>query len=548
MAGLPADLPYRLALIGRRATHAVFALSPYRYTLLGGAPDTLRVMPVDPWPGDAAAGAAIAKGRYAHFGREPRHGQDIWNPLGAADEWVEAMNGFAWLRDLRALGGDAARRAARSLAGDWMDRNAAWSLPAWRADVLAARLVAWLCHYETFFATGDDAFRDRLVASLAAQYRHLARAWRLETDGAARITGLKGLIYGALCLGGKPEVLERRLARLELEIEAQILADGGHIERCPSLQVSVLRDLLDLRAALAAGREEIPEPLQKAIDRMGPMLRYLRRGDGGLVHFNDSAECDSDLVDAVLTQADPRGKPAARAPHAGFERLTAGKLAVIADAGAPPPAPFDRRAHAGTLSIEVEVGAERLIVNCGAAPAGGAEWRRAQRATAAHSTVVVSDRNSSRIGKDGRIGPRRAAVTVTRDTQDGASLVTMEHDGYAESDGVRHQRRLFLSADGEDLRGEDTLTGPAGAQFALRFHLHPDVRASLAQNGRSVLLRLPKGSGWRLRASMAMEIADSIYFDGEAEPKRTGQIVVSGVTEAGATAINWALRREGPGG
>ncbi len=544
MAGAPAGLRNGLAGLARRAAQGVFALPAYRLTLLGGAPAILRTTPADLWPGERDRGAALAGGRFLLSGREPQHGEDIWSPPGAAEEWLEAMHGFAWLRDLRALGGDAARRKARDLTGDWLDRNADWTLPAWRADVVATRLGAWFSHYETFFASGDDDFRQRLIASMMAQHRHLGRALKFETQGSRRISGIKGLIQGVLCLGGGAAALERWLSLLGGTLETQVLADGGHIERCPQTQATVLRDLVDIRAALGAGQQEIPESLQNAIDRMAPMLRYLRLGDGGLARFNGGGAGEAAMIDAVLAQAAPRGKAAARAPHSGFERLSSGKMLVLADAGAPPPPPFDTRAHAGALGLEVSIDAERLIVNCGPAPGGGADWRRAERATAAHSTLVVADRNSSEIGAGGGIGPRRASVTVARESDNGAALVVMSHDGYVASDGVVHRRRLYLAQGEEDLRGEDSLTGPAGIAFALRFHLHPDVRASLLQSGQSALLMLAKGRGWRLRARLAMELADSIYLAAGPEPKRTGQIVISGVTREGTTTVKWALQRE----
>ncbi len=544
MAGAPARLRNGLAGLARRAARGVFAAPGYRLTLLGRTPATLRMTPADLWPGDRDTGAALAEDRFRLAGREPRHGADIWSPPGAAAEWLEAMHGFTWLRDLRALGGDAARRKARGLATNWLDHNADWSLPAWRGDVVATRLVAWLSHYETFFASGGDDFRQRLVASMMAQQRHLARALRVESRGSRRITGIKGLIHGVLCLGGGGAALERWLSLLGDTLEAQVLADGGHIERRPDLQVSILRDLIDIRAALGAGQREIPESLQNAIDRMAPMLRYLRLGDGGLARFNGGGAGDPAMIDAVLAQAAPRGKAAARAPHSGFERLSSGKMLVLADAGGPPPPPFDARAHAGSLGLEISIGVERLIVSCGPAPGGNPDWSRAARATAAHSTLVVADRNSSEIVAGGGIGPRRATVTAARESDNGAALVVMSHDGYGTSHAVVHRRRLYLAQDEEDLRGEDSLTGPAGVAFAVRFHLHPDVRASLLRSGQSVLLRLAKGGGWRLRANQPMELADSIYFSAGPEPKRTSQIVIPGVTQEGTTTVKWALQRE----
>ena len=79
----------------------------------------------------------------------------------------------------------------------------------------------------------------------------------------------------------------------------------------------------------------------------------------------------------------------------------------------------------------------------------------------------------------------------------------------------------------------------------MRFHLHPAVDATLLQSGRDALLRLPRDGGWRLRCSESLALAESIYFEDAPEPRRTSQIVVSGVTGEGATTVKWALRREG---
>src|SRR5206468_3410941 len=81
-------------------------------------------------------------------------------------------------------------------------------------------------------------------------------------------------------------------------------------------------------------------------------------------------------------------------------------------------------------------------------------------------------------------------------------------------------RRLFLSPGGGDLRGEDTLVGEGRGRYAVRFHLHPRVQASLVQDGSAVLLRLPSGLGWRLRTSTGtLVLADSIYLGRRGEMK-----------------------------
>ena len=59
-----------------------------------------------------------------------------------------------------------------------------------------------------------------------------------------------------------------------------------------------------------------------------------------------------------------------------------------------------------------------------------------------------------------------------------------------------------------------------------------------------MLLRLPSGSGWRLRAEGArMTLDESIYLGGT-EPKRCEQIVLTGYAD-GAQQVKWAISKVG---
>jgi uncharacterized heparinase superfamily protein len=313
------------------------------------------------------------------------------------------------------------------------------------------------------------------------------------------------------------------------------------------VQLAVLRDLIDLHATLIAAHQEPPAALQSSIDRMAPMLRGFRHGDGGLALFNDSIEEEAWLIDCVLGQADAKGRPLSDARHGGFQRVQAGRTLLLMDAGAPPTS--GRRGHAGTLSFELSVGKERLIVNCGAWRGPDAQWAQALRASAAHSTLTVDDTNSAVVLDEGGIGLGPNRVEASREEKDGAVWLEASHDGYAQPFGLKHTRRLYVTSDGGDLRGEDRLTTFGGARragrsFAVRFHLHPEVRASLVQDGTSVLLRLPSGAGWHLRASGgSLDLGESVYAGQGGERRRTEQVLITGGIGADETIVKWALRR-----
>jgi uncharacterized heparinase superfamily protein len=336
--------------------------------------------------------------------------------------------------------------------------------------------------------------------------------------------------------------LPRSLRFLPQEIARQVLPDGGHVERSPSAHLTALRDLIEIRALLHVAEAEAPASLGPAIDRLSLALRTLRHGDGGLALFNGTRDEPSTLIDLVLNQAGRPGRAPVALPDAGFHRLQAGRTVLIADVGAPPPPTQDRLAHAGTLSFELSMGRERLIVNCGAAPIGAAAWTDAARATAAHSTLVIADTSSSEL-KPGHLGRRPERVIVERQEANGAHWLEASHDGYRRPFGAVHRRRLYLAESGEDIRGEDVIEAAAPQPFAIRFHLHPSVVASLQQDGEAVLLRLPSG-GWRLRAEGAkVSLEESVYLGG-AEPRRGEQVVLSGPQD-GPQHVKWAITKVG---
>ncbi len=524
----------------------------YRFTLIGRAPDQVLQAPTDPWPGDAQRGRRMSEGTWRLAGQtltfDPKNGGGApqWYPDTAWQGWIEELHCFQWLRDLREAGGNSRHTARHAVAG-WIAECGAWDRFAWRPDILGRRLAAWLTHGGFLLNGADALFRRRFLQSLAEQTRHLARVATAGPEGAGRIAAAKALLYAGLALPGADKRQPQALRLLQHELDRQMTADGGQRERNPSVQFRLLRDLVEVRLALIGARKPVPDWLQQAIDRAAPMLRFYRHGDGGLALFNGAVEESPELIDNVLAMGQATGKPASRAPHTGYERMTARKTLVIVDAGPPPPADYAAHAHGGPLAFEMSVGKERLIVNVGAFRGPDAAWRAAARATAAHSTAGIDDKNAVEIRKDGSLGRVPRHVTVERIEEDGAFLLEMSHDGYRPIGRLVHHRRLYLAASGEDLRGEDIMEGPGGELFTLRFHLHPDVQAALVQDGQSALLRLASGDGWRLRATGGvLSLTDSIYLGGAGGMRRSQQVVVSGGLNGEKTVIKWALVRVPP--
>ena len=544
----------------------VFGNPLYPLTLGHTAPKVLNYVPSDPWPGQRDRAIDLLEGVIAFQGERLEADRPLWFPAHVSEPFLIALHGFEWLRDLKALGGDQARRFARTWVRDWIERCGRWDPVAWRADVIGARVASWLGAHDFFCDSADDDFRRLVFASLSRQVRHLVRVSSIGPDGAHRLVALRGLILGALALDDTPKRLAPALRALVGWIEAHIGADGIVPQRNGLVQLGTLRHLVDVRMALLAARLPVPSPLQTAIERMGPGLRFFRLNDGRLCLFNASAAGplitpfetapvgEPLLVDTALSRSDTKGRPVRSAIHTGFERVSATRTLVCFDGGPPALAGFDAGAHAAPFAFEMSVGRDRLIVSCGPWIGRRSQqtWSTALRGAAAHSTFALSQSDPWLAVADGGIARRPGAVRVDRLDRSEGTVIDAEHDGYRQGYGLTARRVLFIAKAGDDLRGEDRFTpaenGPptaAGQPFAIRFHLHPRVSAVQVQGGGAILLKLPGGAGWRFRAAGAatLGLEESLYL-GEGEQRRTTQIVVTGKTGPDGATVKWALQRE----
>ncbi|RBM06193.1 heparinase II/III family protein [Novacetimonas cocois] len=476
----------------------------------------------DLWPGDAGIGAMLIKGSLTLAGYTHPVGPGMWDNPGYEPAFREGLHSFRWLRDLRAVGTDAARLRARALVDDWL-LNPPTHPMVRDCSVAGARVAAWLGHYDFFAASASDQFRQRLMARLLVEGRTIAALLPPECHDWQSLTALKGLLAVAVAMPEYTGFLSRYRRYIDGEVERQILPDGWHVQRSPEVQLRALRELAEMRAMMQAAQHALPHSVALALDKMSPVLRAMRHGDGGLALFNGSHERTATLIEMVLSQATRTRVVANSMPDGGFVRAQAGRSLLLIDAGAPAPAGHDHNAHAGTLSLEFSCMRQRLIVNCG----GGLlpQWKKALRQTAAHSTVEVEGLSSSDFHEDGTVARRPAHVEVEHATREGAHWISLSHDGYYPTAGATYSRRLYLGSGGDGLRGEETIEGERELAFVLRLHLHPSVYAQPDPQNGTVLLEAGEQT-WRFRATGGEVTVEESVYSGGTRPVPSTQIVV----------------------
>ncbi|MDE1939253.1 MAG: heparinase II/III family protein [Alphaproteobacteria bacterium] len=530
----------------------------YRRFLKGTLADRIAFHPYDALPRRLEDADALLRGKFRFNGETVEVAdRSIFDLPAPSREWAEALHGFAWLPPLSAAGGEPARTLATNLISQWLKRHGKYTEPAWLPHVMARRLVHIFGHGRFILSNSDMLWRSKVFVTLREQSRMLARIADEAPDGLPRFEAAAALALSGACLLDSPRRLEAGLARLGEEIARQILPDGGHISRSPEALVHAYRYVVMVMDALAATGHDAPQTLRSAHDRMAPMIRFFRHGDGALALFNGGSEGDARMISGLLSRDEVRGQPFSHARHSGYQRLAAARTLALLDCGPPPPSIFAANAHAGSLAFELSAAAQRIVVNCGSATSSGQRnWERALRTTAAHSTLTLEDTSTATVLADGwmrnllgaRLYGGGTAVDVRRtDTPNGVSIEA-RHDGYLHAFGIIHERVLTMSPQGLALTGADRLLpqkghGTKSLSFAVRFHIHPDVRVSTSQSG-DVILKLPSGEGWRFRSGAPVSIEESVYLGGDTV-RRCEQLVLTGSVKNTQAEVAWIFEQIG---
>lgn len=524
--------------------------------LKGRHPLKLLTVADDPFFGDVERGQALLDGELSFRGEALPVGMLGLDKPTFSKAYGEHLHAFAWLRDLssvttRQIGAPIAEAIMRQ----WIAAHGATiSEPAWRPDLWGRRILYWTAHAPLILSSTDLVYRSNVLHALARGARHLDRTADKAPAGAPRIAAWCGVVAAGLMIpGGDP----RRVfgeAGLVKALGASLTDDGGIVGRSPASLYDAIQLLTMLRGTYAARRMDLPEAVAERLPKMVSALLGVTHADKALSSWQGGCPQDPELIVQAIEATGARVRPLRQAREWGYQRMSAGNTLVIVDAAPPPVARMVDGGCASTLAFELSDGVSRIVVNCGGARSAVAQvpasLAEGLRTTAAHSTLVLGDSNSTALHADGTLGKGVAEVELSRQESEATSRLEASHNGYVRRFGLVHRRQLALGNDGRDLRGEDMLL-PEGRRrrrdpvpFAIRFHLAPDVEIAPTADGQAAFLRLPGQLLWQFRAKgAALTIEESLWINAFGRPIATRQLVLTGEAPPGGASISWAFHR-----
>lgn len=525
----------------------------------GNTSEVLFTYPAYLRPGDPERGRDFLSGDYTFKGgvvRDPH--KTLFQVTPPSLRWQASAYGFDWLTHLIAEGSDSALNLAQELINHFISARLDRKPAARQPHIIARRLMRWCLYFGIVRDRLDIVDKSALLTQAERDASLLADMLDTEVDGHRALEAAAGLAIAALWLSDLADHMRSATDYVTREMKRAILADGGMANRSPETLSHCLADLSALHEGLMARNIDPPTLLTNTLPRMRNMLVFLSASDGALTKFHGGLTRTAREISPLLPSKSELHSFSYSA-KSGFHRLRGGHTHLLIDTGSPARGAAAQEAHLSPLAIELSHGGDRIFESCGANRANGNNWHLATRGLAAHSgpTILRGTQDpfltqglaAQIIGARLTVPPFDIRAHLTED--EAGTWLETHHNLFVASHGLTTSRTLFMSADGQDIRGED-IFAPADPEklrpghIAIRFHLPPNIEPTLQAGGQSCLLITHSGRGWQFRARARHEgqflLEPSISVNARGQTVKSQQIVLTGPIRTEATGFNWAVK------
>ena len=417
------------------------------------------------------------------------HSVADWNNAQWSKLWLYNLHYFD---DLTATDAILRRDWHQVLIERWIEENPPGTGNGWEPYPTSLRIVNWIK-----WGLAGNELENYWLKSLAIQAGWLEQNLETHLLGNHLFANAKALIFAGIFLQGEltGRWYDTGLALVERELPEQVLGDGGNFELSTMYHLIFLEDLLDLVNICRAYAQKIPDSINNAIVSMIEWMELMCHPDGEVAFFNDASLGVTPSVEEIRSYGERLGFNLREKhfeldfvdlPCSGYSRIEMEDAVAIIDRAAIGPDYLPGHAHADTLSFELSLFEQRVVVNSGTSVYGTDAQRQQERGTAAHSTVTIDQKDSSEVWGGFRVA-RRAQISKRIHRKQGeAWVLSANHDGYCRLPGKPVHCREWLMSKGE-LVIRDKIMGQGVHHVASAFPLHPKISVNDSQDQSAVL-------------------------------------------------------------
>ena len=429
------------------------------------------------------------------------------------------------------------------LLKNWISNNGIGKGIGWDPYPTSIRIVNWI----KWHLQGNKLF-DALLKNLVLQTSYLNQRIEWHILGNHLFSNAKALVFAGLFFSSKQSEiwLKKGLKIIDDELKEQVLDDGGHFELSPMYHSIFLEDLLDLINISNAYPEVIQKSYvnewTKVAKNMFIWLDSMTHPDGDIAFFNDAALDIAPNLDELKKYAFKLGinyipKKLNQVTHlvdSGYIRFNSNNATGLLDVAAIGPNYLPGHAHADTLSFELSLFGQRLLVNSGTSEYGITKVRQYERSTEAHNTVVVNNKNSSEVWSGFRVARRAYPLDLKIEELENIVNISCAHDGYKRLDERPIHRRNWQFSK-SSLVIKDFINGSFKSAYAY-FHFHPSVTI-INDNNNSWKVKMPNGKEVNLIVKIGKSVLEEKYYSPEFGKKLSSQCLTVSLDKKEGSSI-----------
>ena len=463
-----------------------------------------------------------------------------WDNLSQSKLWRYNLHYFDCLNQLELENEEL--QFQNNLISKWIRENSYGKGTGWEPYPTSVRIINWIkWHFKT------NSLSAEAKLSLWNQFNWLAGRPEYHLLGNHLFINAKALMFACVIFGldEHSAIYRKALKILKEELGEQFLEDGAHFELSPMYHSLAMEDLLDLYQLTRSLPSSFPsqEIQEKFLNGMN-WLHHMSYSSGELAHFND---CANDIA-PTLSELNELGQKVGLKgalnsdikynyfKDSGFVVFKNETVHLIADIGDIGPDYLPGHAHADSLSFELAINGQRVIVNSGTGEYGLSEERLRQRSTAAHSTIELDGKSSSEVWSGFRVAKRARIAEVEIIEEDKKLEFAAVHDGYTRIASKPLHKRKWIVNDG-CLEIIDEVTGSQNI-VQLRYYLHPDIHVEI--HDESFLLRTNSEKLAKIRTKQNVQVLDATYHDKFGSSRKNKCLLITGTTPFSSNvSISW---------
>ena len=400
----------------------------------------------------------------------------------------------------------------------WFEENPPGHGNGWEPYPISLRIVNWIK-----WSMSGNELNEKLLKSIMTQANWLEQNLETHLLGNHLFSNAKALCFVGLFFDSNEadKLYKRGLKIIEKELPEQVLVDGGNFELSPMYHIIFLEDLLDLFNIHQVFDRKPPKGLEQRIPLMISWLDNMCHPDGEISFFNDASLDMAPSVKEIKSYAMGFGfkkfdqenlvKRIVDLPYSGYSRVEVKDAVAIVDRAAIGPDYLPGHAHADTLSFELSLFGQRVIVNSGTSLYEVSKQRHLERSSESHSTVVIDGENSSEVWDGFRVAKRAKVSERIHSEDNGILKLSACHDGFKRLTGkpIHHREWVFEE---QHLIVKDTISGKGSHNIDVVFPIHPDVILKDRKNKNITLDVNGNFIKFTLEDATSIEIVASSYY------------------------------------